>query len=96
MISHKILNMFNDQPTLMAKHMLKVLMANMMASSIKLETMCITTHLPHGSIYYIAIARSHWECDLAAKNEAVYDKSDQIELAIMLLYVLFAHDIIIL
>ena len=25
-----------------------------MASSIKLEAICITTHLPHGSIYYIA------------------------------------------
>ena len=33
---------------------LKVLMANVMASSIKLEAICITTHLPHGSIYYIA------------------------------------------
>ena len=57
MISYKILNVFNDQPTLMAKHnMLKVLM---MASSIKLETICITTDLPHGSMYYIAIVRSH-------------------------------------
>ena len=25
-----------------------------MASSINLEAICITTHLPHGSIYYIA------------------------------------------
>ena len=25
-----------------------------MASSIKLDAICITTHLPHGSIYYIA------------------------------------------
>ena len=24
-----------------------------MASSIKLEAMCVTTHLPHGSIYYV-------------------------------------------
>ena len=34
--------------------------------------------------------------DSAGKNKAAYDQSDQIKLAIMLLYVLFMHNIIIL
>ena len=50
---------------------LKVLMANVMASnlpddmalSIKLEAICITTHLPHdGSIYYTVILNFHVWC----------------------------------
>ena len=44
----------------------------------------------------LAIVCLRWEYDSGAKNEAIKDWNYRIELAIMLLYVLFMHDMIIL
>ena len=50
-----------------------------MALSIKLEAICITTHLPHGSIYYTIVLKFHvwctkvlWACGIQAEYLCIH------------------------